>query len=81
MLCESTRGARGVGLNHLCDAMRAWKNNMSLFDKLFLSTEENDVAEAQSALFVLTLQDRIESEHRLSLQKNKSKCNGQFNSA
>ena len=56
MLCESTRGARGVGLNHLCDAMRAWKNIMSLFDKLFLSTEENDVAEAQSALFVLTLQ-------------------------
>ena len=42
---------------------------MSLFDKLFLSTEENDVAEAQSALFVLTLQDQIESEHKLSLQK------------
>ena len=31
--------------------------------------KENDVAEAQSALFVLTLQDRIESEHKLSLQK------------
>ena len=61
MLCESTRGARGVGLNHLCDAMRAWKNNMSLFDKLFLSTEENDVAEAQSALFVLTLQVRAQT--------------------
>jgi len=44
VLCESTRGARGVGLNHLCDAMRAWKNIKSLFDKLFLSTEENDVA-------------------------------------
>ena len=69
MLCESTRGARGVGLNHFCDAMRAWKNYMSLFDKFFYQLEENDVAEAQSALFVLTLQDRIESEPKLSLQK------------
>ena len=54
---------------------------MSLFDKFFYQLEENDVAEAQSALFVLTLQDRIESEPKLSLQKNSSKCNDQFNSA
>ena len=44
---------------------------MSLFDKFFYQLEENDVAEAQSALFVLTLQDRIESEPKLSLQKNR----------
>ena len=70
VLCESTRGAGRVGLNHLCDAMRAWKKCMSLFDKWFYQlTEENDVAEVQSALFVLTLQDRVESEHKLSLQK------------
>ena len=39
---------------------------------MILSTEENDVAEAQSALFVLTLRDRIEPELKLSLQKRQN---------